>query len=183
MQSLVKSGVAGALSAVLALTLAPSESFAGPTSVADKSIVGLSSPIDQVHYRRYHHHHNVRHRRIHRHYRHYYRYGYDPAAAIFGAAAAGLLAAGTYGAYYNYPHYGYGWGYPYYSYGWGAPVYWGGGYGYRRVWGHGGWGGGWGHRWGHVGWGHGGLGHHGWGHHGWGGGHFGGFHGGFHRRH
>lgn len=159
MQNPLKFGAATALCATMALTLAPSESLAGVTSVANPSIVGLSSPIDQIHYRRSCHRH-VSH---YRHYRsvRYYRYGYDPGAALFTAAAAGLLAAGAYGAYNDYPYYGYG-GYPY-AYG-GGPVYWGGGYGYRRAFGGG---------WGRPAWGGGGF-HRA-------GGHFGGFHGGFHR--
>lgn len=111
MGNLFKSSVAAAMGAAMAVTVMPSEAQAGVMSVTDKSIVGLSSPAEQAHYRRYRHRHDYRH---YGHYpRHrYYRYGYDPVGAAVAGAALGLMTAPAYG----YPHYGYGWGYPY---GWG----------------------------------------------------------------
>lgn len=108
-----KSAFAAVLTATIAATLLPTETYAGPTSVAAREDVGLSGPIDQARYRRY-----VRRR-------HYYRYGYDPAGAAFAGAALGIMGAGIAAAtaprYYGWgPYYGYGWGYPgpYYG-GWG----------------------------------------------------------------
>lgn len=141
-----KSGMACAMCASIALTLAPSETLAGVMSVPDKAIIAPPSPVDQVHYRRHHHrhwrhyhHHHWRpyYPRRHRYHRYYYRYGYDPGGALFGAAALGLMAGAISAA--TAPRY-YGWGYP--GYGWGRPAYWGGGWGYRP-WGYRPWGWGW----------------------------------------
>ncbi len=121
MRSTLKSGVAGALCAALAVTALPGEAWAGPTSVAGPAAVNLSSQVENVHYYRHHRHH-WRHRHWARH--HYYRYGYDPGAALFGAAALGLLSAPAWGWGWGHP-YGYGWGYPYgYRYGWGPRYGW-----------------------------------------------------------
>lgn len=122
----LKSALAGVLCGATVLSALPSEVLAGPISAAPPSTVGLSAPVDQVHYRRY------------RGYRYGYRggyyrrgYGYDPGGAIFAGAALGLLGAGIAAA--SRPRY-YGYGYPYYGgYGYGYPGYYGGG-----------WGGGWG---------------------------------------
>jgi hypothetical protein len=80
------------------------EVAAGPMSVPHSVGMGLSAPIDTVHYRR--------------HYRRYYRYSYDPGGAAFAAAAMGLMTAGIVAAA-SRPYYYGGWGYPYYGYGWG----------------------------------------------------------------
>jgi hypothetical protein len=174
MQHPFKLGV-GALCATIAVAFGPGEALAGVTSVASASVVGLTSQVDQVRYKRG----RVcgcRHARVRYYYGGYpHGYGYDPGAAAFGAAAAGLITAGVLGSSYyyggGYPYYGYG--YPRYGYGYGGPVYWGGGYGYRH-----GWGGGWGgvHRVGGFGRPFGGGFHAGF-HRPFGGG----FHGGFHR--
>ncbi|MBY6242747.1 hypothetical protein [Methylosinus sp. Sm6] len=158
-------GAAAALGATIALTFAPSESAAAPTSVAPTSVVALPSQVATVGYYC---------ARRHRHVRRVYHY-------VYGASPAPVVT--TYRVYSSAPYYydyGYGYpsyGYPSYGYGWSAPVVWGGGWGYRRS--YGGWGGGWGgHRhfghWGGGGWGGGGFHHVG----GWGGGR--GFGGGFH---
>jgi len=112
--------MAAALIGSTAFAAFPSDVLAGPMSVADPAGVGLSAPVDTVHYRRYR--------------RGYYRgYGYDPSGAIFAGAAAGLIGAGVAAATrpgyygYGYPSYGYGYGYPsYYGYGYGYPGYYGG---------------------------------------------------------
>src|ERR1700730_10745656 len=86
--------------ALLALTATAS---AGPMSIASSQIVTPSMPVEQVHY----------------YYRHHYRYyGWNPGAAVAGAALG--LATVPYalatGGYYGYPYYGYPYGYPYYYY-------------------------------------------------------------------
>jgi len=111
MRKCVKAAVAGPLCGAIMMT----EVGAGPMSMTSPSSVSLSTPVDQVYYRRYHHR---------RHYYGYYRrrYGYDPAGAMFAGAALGLMGAGIAAA--TAPHYyGYGWGYPYYGYGWGGGYY------------------------------------------------------------
>jgi hypothetical protein len=192
------------VAATLAFAISPGEALAGPTSVANASVVGLSTPVEAVAYcAKRHRHRRQAYQRVRRVY-HY----------VYGASAAPVVTT-IYPVYDDpyYYNYSYGRSYPYYS-AWSSPIYWGGGWGYRRSWGgwgggyhyrpfggawgggfhHRPWGGGWGggtHSIGH--WGGGGFGggrpfggggfHHG----GWGGGHFGGFHhgggwggGGFH---
>jgi hypothetical protein len=128
-----KSSIIGLLCATIAAGDLPSEALAGPMSMTDPATLGPSSPAETVHYRRhwghrhyyrhYHRHrywgHRHHHWRYHR-YRHHrrYRYGYDPAGAIFAGAALGVMAAGIAAA--TRPRY-YGWSYPYYGYGWGYP--------------------------------------------------------------
>lgn len=89
---------------------------AGPMSATSLADIGLTAPIETVHYRRHRHWHYVRYY----HPRRYYRYGYryDPAGAIFAGAALGLMGAGIAAA--TAPRY-YGWGYPYGGWGWGYP--------------------------------------------------------------
>lgn len=197
MSSSLKSAAASALGAAMAFGLSAVDASAGPTAVADPSIVGLSAPIETVGYRRRHY---CAPRRVYR--PAYYRYGgYAPAVTVVTGAA-------YYDDYYPYsrPYYGYrpyyGHAYPSYRSVWSGPIY-AGGWGYRPYWGGGyrpgfggfqsvgGWGGG--GRWGggpfggggHFGGGHWGGGHFGGGQFGgghFGGGHFGGGHfGGFHR--
>jgi hypothetical protein len=104
--------------ALLALTATAS---AGPMSVASSQLVTPSIPIEQAHYYYRHHyrHHGWYHHRY-RHYgwRHHRYYGWNPGAAVAGAAV-GLatvpfaLAGGYYGYYPYHGYYGY---YPYHRY-------------------------------------------------------------------
>jgi hypothetical protein len=114
LRQVAKSTIGGVLAAATIVSALPQEALSGPLSVATQETVGLSAPVDAVHYRRYG--------------RRYYRgYRYDPSGAIFAGAALGLMGAGIaaasrpryYGWGYGYPAYGYGWGYPgYYGWGW-----------------------------------------------------------------
>ncbi len=89
--------------ALLALTGTAS---AGPMSVASPQTVALQSQIEPVYHRYHHRYYGYRHR--------YYRYyGYNPGAAVAGAALG--LAAGAAAAATSWPYYGY-YGYPYYGY-------------------------------------------------------------------
>lgn len=125
MRKSLKTAVSAALCGAVALTALPANVLAGPMSAADPSTVGLSAPVDTVYYRRY---------RYGGYYpRRYYR-SYDPGAALFAGAAAGLIGAGIaassrpyYGGYY--PYYGGGY-YPYYGGAWGWDGGWGGGWGW-----------------------------------------------------
>ncbi len=121
-----KSGVAGALCGVMALSTMPAEVLAGPMSMASPADMGLTSPIETIHYRRHRHRHYVRYYHPRRYYRRGYAYRYDPAGAIFAATALGIMGAGIAAA--TAPRY-YGWGYPYGGWGWGYPVVWGYPYG------------------------------------------------------
>ncbi len=94
--------------ALLALTASAS---AGPMSIASSQVVTPAVPIAQAHYYYRHHyrHYGWRH---HRYYHRYY--GWNPGAAVAGAAlglATVPFALAT-GGYYG-PYYGYG---PYYYY-------------------------------------------------------------------
>src|SRR5436309_2421158 len=85
MRNCVQAALAGSVCGVM--TALPVEVWAGPMSVASPSSFSLPSPVDQVYYRRYHHR-----RYYHRYYGYYprrYRYGYDPAGAMFAGAALG----------------------------------------------------------------------------------------------
>lgn len=128
MRSTLKSAVAGTLCAALTATALPSEAWAGPTGAASASVVGLSSPVENVRYYRHHrrHHHYWARHHYYRYGYPYYRYGYDPGAALFGAAALSLLSAPAWGWGWGHPYgYGYGWGYPYgYGWGWGPRFGW-----------------------------------------------------------
>ncbi|RNJ47963.1 hypothetical protein D1O30_21230 [Methylocystis hirsuta] len=121
-----KSGVAGALCGVLALSTMPAEVVAGPMGMASPADMGFTSPIETIHYRRHRHRHYVRYYHPRRYYRRGYAYRYDPAGAIFAATALGIMGAGIAAA--TAPRY-YGWGYPYGGWGWGYPVVWGYPYG------------------------------------------------------
>jgi hypothetical protein len=101
--------------ALLALTATAS---AGPMSVASSQLVTPSIPIEQAHY--YYRHHYRHHGWYHHRYRHYgwryHRYyGWNPGAAVAGAAlglaTVPFALAGGYSGYY--PYHGY---YPYYGY-------------------------------------------------------------------
>lgn len=82
---------------------------AGVMSIPRAEIIGTSSSLEQVHYRRWRHHHYHHHYWRHRHYRYYRHYGYypwyNPAGAVAGAAVG--LATAPFWALG-------GWGYPYY---------------------------------------------------------------------
>ena len=122
-----KSSLAAALCGVIALTAMPAEVLAGPSSATSPADIGLTAPIETIHYRRHRHRHYVRYYYPRRYYRRGYGYRYDPAGAIFARAALGLMGAGIAAA--TAPRY-YGWGYPYGGWGWG------GGWGYPyRGWG------------------------------------------------
>jgi hypothetical protein len=136
----VKNGVAGALTAAIMATLAPSECLAGPASTAAPGIVSLSSPLSQVFYRRgyYQHYYGRRYG--------YYRYDYDPDLAILGADLATAAVTTAYGdqssgfaygppwrydapyPFYDYSNHSYGYGYGYPIYGGFRHRYWGPGY-------------------------------------------------------
>jgi hypothetical protein len=91
-------------------------------SVANSQVVTPPIPIEQAHY--YYRHHYRHYGRYHHGYRHYgwrhrryYRrhYGWNPGAAVAGAAlglATVPFALATGGYYGYYPYYGY----PYYYY-------------------------------------------------------------------
>jgi hypothetical protein len=108
--------------ALLALTATAS---AGPMSMASSQVVAPSMPVEQVHYYYRHHYRHYGwypHRYRHygwRHHRYYHRYyGWNPGAAVAGAAVglATVPFALATGGYYRYPYYGYPYGYPYYYY-------------------------------------------------------------------
>ncbi|HXW71251.1 MAG TPA: hypothetical protein VEK34_07425 [Methylocella sp.] len=142
MHKITLSALSGAM--LLALSAAAS---AGPMSVASREVVS-APPSAQVEQAAYYYRHPYRYRhygwyrhRYHRYgwYRHRYYYGWSPAGAAVGTAAAlatfpFALAGNAWG--YGYPYYGYG--YPYYSYGY-YPYRWRH-YGwyrpYHRYWGH-----------------------------------------------
>ena len=109
MNKIAISAVSGA--ALLALTGAAS---AGPMSVASPQTVTPQSPIEQIHYRYYPRHygwHRGWHYGWHRH-RYYHRYyGWNPGAAVAGAALG--LATFPFAVATGWPYYGY-YGYPYY---------------------------------------------------------------------
>jgi hypothetical protein len=151
MSKQLRHALLGVLCATTTLGGLPADVLAGPMSAAPPATVGLTAPVDAVHYyRRYYrpvyrvgYHRRYAYyprrayyypRRVYYGYprRHYY--GYDPSGAIFASAALGLMGAGIAAA--TAPRWGYG--------GWG----WGGGWG--PGWGYGGWGGpgwGWGGGW------------------------------------
>lgn len=91
MLALKRSGVALAVFAAVAIA-APVGAEAGVMSISDRATISPDSPLEQVHYRRYHHHHHWRHAHWrHRHYGYGYPY-YNPAGAVAGAAV-GLATA------------------------------------------------------------------------------------------
>ncbi len=98
----------GAICAIMALTAMPSESQGGAISFTEKSIIGLSSPVDQIHY--------------HRHFRRiYHQYRYNPDAELSRAARNFIARELRWDrAFYGSPYYGYsyGWGQPCYAYNW-----------------------------------------------------------------
>jgi hypothetical protein len=128
-----KSVLACTLCGAMALSAMPAEVLAGPTSVAPPADIGLTSPVDTIRYRGRPYRHYVRYYHPRRYYRRGYGYRYNPAGAMFAAAALGIMGAGIAAA--TAPRY-YGWGYPYGGWGWGGgwgyPV---GGWGYP----YGGW--------------------------------------------
>jgi hypothetical protein len=108
MRGKLKSALCGALCLATSGFAAPVDALAGPADLAGQASLRLPSPVDSVHYRRYHR----------RYYRSGYGYGYDPSGAIFAGAALGIMAAGVAAAtqprYYGYgPYYGYGYPGPY----------------------------------------------------------------------
>lgn len=139
MRKSLRNAVLASLCAATAISTLPPEALAGPLSLAPPSVVALDNTTVAIHYRRGGRHpygHWRAHRwGYHRHRRYgyyrpyyrrvYYRYGYDPAGAIFASAALGLMGAGIAAA--TAPRWGWGWG-P--GWGWGG---WGPG------WGYGGW--------------------------------------------
>ena len=104
--------------ALLALTATAS---AGPMTVASSQVVTPPIPIEQAHY--YYRHHYRHYGWYHHRYRHYgwryHRYyGWNPGAAVAGAAvglATVPFALATGGYYGYYPYYGY-YGPSYYYY-------------------------------------------------------------------
>ncbi|MGI8570543.1 MAG: hypothetical protein ACR2KT_16580 [Methylocella sp.] len=94
--------------ALLALTATAS---AGPMSAATSNIMG--PPQTQTEPVAYRYRHHYRHYGYH--HRYYHRYGWNPGAAVAGAAlglATLPFALATGGYYYGNPYYGY----PYYYY-------------------------------------------------------------------
>ena len=116
MRKSFQSSVAGALCGAMAISAMPAEVLAGPMSMASPGDIGFTAPIETIHYRRQRHRHYVRYYHPRRYYRRGYGYRYDPAGAMFAAAALGIMGAGIAAA--TAPRY-YGWGYPYG--GWGYP--------------------------------------------------------------
>lgn len=122
----VKKSSCAALAGIFAVAMAGAAA-AAPLPVSTPMVKSTASApgVTLVRYHHYSHHH-------YRHYRHYGHYygGYNPGAAIAGAAlgiiggaavAAGGYPYGYYG--YGYPYYSYGYGYPAYGYGYGYPYY------------------------------------------------------------
>ncbi|WP_292529469.1 hypothetical protein, partial [Methylocystis sp.] len=112
MRKSFKSGLACALGGVMALTAMPPGVLAGPMSSTSPANIGLTAPIETIHYRRHRHRHYVRYYHPRRYYRRGYGYRYDPAGAMFAGAALGLMGAGIAAA--TAPRYGWGYG------GWGG---------------------------------------------------------------
>lgn len=110
MRNSLKSGFAGVLCASIAVVVLPTEGSAGPMSVAAPEVVGVTSPLEQIHYRRV---------RVAPPYAYYprRRYNVDVNAAIAGGLAVAGTAVATHGYYYGYP-YPYYYGYPAYHPGW-----------------------------------------------------------------
>ncbi len=104
MRNLIKSAAATALCAMVAASVAPNPAAAGVVGLGGQAAVAPASPVQQVYYRYYRHYYRpyyVHHRYYHRYYGHY-PYYYNPAAAVFGTAAAVA----------TFPFWG--WVYPYY---------------------------------------------------------------------
>lgn len=108
MRKIAKACALGIICGTAAFVGSINQSDAGVMSVAGKETLTLSSPIESVHYRRWHH----RHYRRHAYWRHRHYYGYypwfNPAGAVAGAAVG--LATAPFWALGGY----YGYGYPYY---------------------------------------------------------------------
>lgn len=125
MRKIAKVWALGILCGTAAIAVSINQSEAGVMSVASKEVLGQSSPVETVHYRRWSHHHYWRHAHWGHHYWHhaywrhhhwhhaywrhhhyaYYPY-YNPAGAVAGAAV-GLATAPLWalGGYYGYPYY------------------------------------------------------------------------------
>lgn len=128
----VKKSSCAALAGIFAVTMAGAAA-AAPLPVSTPMVKSTASApgvtLVRYHHHYRHHHYSHHHYRHYRHYGHYYG-GYNPGAAIAGAAlgiiggaavAAGGYPYGYYG--YGYPYYSYGYGYPAYGYGYGYPYY------------------------------------------------------------